>query len=370
MEANTEKRLPEKLFRPHILDLKPYEPIDPVEVLAARAGIRPEDVIKLDGNENPYGCSPRVQHALAEANSYHIYPDPLNRELRQLLQGYVGLGMEYIAVGSGSDELIDNVLRISLEPGDKVINCPPTFGMYPFSTHVCGGQTVTVPRRSDYAIDVEGIRSAVDGRTKVIFIASPNNPTGTLTSEGEVRQLLETGVLVVIDEAYYEFAGTSVASLVPANPNLIVLRTFSKWAGLAGLRVGYGIMSPAIADIIYRMKMPYNVTIAAQIAVRETFADMEYMRGRIEAIIAERERLFLKLKEQGTLEPIPSRANFILCRVLKGDAIQIKKRLGERGIFIRYFDQPAVRNMVRISVGKPEHTDAVIEALNAINTGR
>ncbi|MDD5094083.1 MAG: aminotransferase class I/II-fold pyridoxal phosphate-dependent enzyme [Dehalococcoidia bacterium] len=117
--------------------MKPYEPIDPVEVLAQRAGmIGPEKVIKLDGNENPYGCSPRVQRALAQTTSYHIYPDPLNREVRQILEGYVGVGKECLAVGSGSDDLIDNLLRITLEAGDKVINCPPTFGMYPFSTEV------------------------------------------------------------------------------------------------------------------------------------------------------------------------------------------------------------------------------------------
>lgn len=366
-EAITENKSVSQFIRKHLTELKPYEPIDPIEVLAQRAGIRVDQVIKLDGNENPYGCSPRVQKALGKTDSYHIYPDPLNRELRQLLEPYVGLGQEYISVGSGSDELIDNILRISLEPGDKVINCPPTFGMYPFSTHVCGGQTVTVPRKPDFSLDVKAILSAVDARTRVVFIASPNNPTGTLTAEKEIHQLLKANILVVVDEAYYEFSGVSVASLVPSHPNLIVLRTFSKWAGLAGLRVGYGIMAPEINEIIYRMKMPYNVTIAAQIAVRETFKDMDYMRGRIDAIIAERPRLFEKLKQQGILDPIPSRSNFILCRVLKGNAKEIKSGLEKKGIFIRYFDTPLLQNMIRISVGKPEHTDAVITALEAIS---
>ena len=325
-------------------------------------------MIKLDGNENPYGCSPRVLSALAEANSYHIYPDPLNREIRQLLEGYTGIGKEFIAVGSGSDELIDNILRITIDPGDKVINCPPTFGMYPFSTQVCGGETISVPRKPDYSIDVPAIESAIDARTKVIFITSPNNPTGNLTSQADILRILKTGALVVVDEAYYEFTGgVSAASLVSSHSNLIVLRTFSKWAGLAGLRVGYGIMSPELTEIIYRMKMPYNVTIAAQIAVRATFADMEYMRGTIDAIIAERGRLFRKLKAQGIVDPIPSRANFILCRVLKGNAKEIKLGLQKRGIFIRYFDKPMLQNMIRISVGKPEHTDALIEALSAVS---
>jgi histidinol-phosphate aminotransferase len=354
----------EKLIRRHLIALKPYDSIDPVEVLAERAGIPPEQVIKLDANENPYGCSPRVRHALGEANSYHIYPDPLSRELRRLLGEYTGLDPEYIAVGNGSDELIDLILRLTLEPGDRVINCSPTFGMYPFSTAVCGGEIVDVPRGPDYSIDVLAIKSAVDRRTRVVFIASPNNPTGNLTSEGDILQLLETGVLVVVDEAYYEFAGVSVAHLVPSHANLIVLRTFSKWAGLAGLRVGYGILSPQMNEVIHRMKLPCNVTIAAQIAARESLADMDYLQGRIKAILTERERLFQGLKVQGILDPIPSKGNFLLCRAVNGEALEIKQGMERRGIPIRYYDVPRLRDKLRISVGKPEHTDALLRALS------
>jgi histidinol-phosphate aminotransferase len=353
-----------ELIRHHLADLKPYESVEPVEVLAERAGIPPEQVIKLDANENPYGCSPRVQRALGEANSYHIYPDPLSRELRRLLGEYTGLDPEYIAVGSGSDELIDLILRLTLEPEDRVINSPPTFGMYPFSTAVCGGEIVDVPRGPDYSIDVPAIKSAVDRRTRIIFIASPNNPTGNLTSEGDILQLLETGVLVVVDEAYYEFAGVSVAHLVPSHANLVVLRTFSKWAGLAGLRVGYGILSPQINEVIHRMKLPYNVTIAAQIAARESLADMDYMQGRIKAILTERERLFQRLKMQGILDPIPSRGNFLLCRVVDGEALKIKQGLEKRGIIVRYYYVHGLGDKLRISIGRPEHSDALLTALS------
>ncbi|MDD5094082.1 MAG: aminotransferase class I/II-fold pyridoxal phosphate-dependent enzyme [Dehalococcoidia bacterium] len=220
-----------------------------------------------------------------------------------------------------------------------------------------------MPRREDYSIDVKAIKSAIDDRTKVVFVTSPNNPTGNLTPQTDIEALLKAGILVVVDEAYHEFAKESVVSLVRGNPNLVVLRTFSKWAGLAGLRVGYGVMSPELVDMIYRMKMPYNITIAAQIAVRETFRDMDYMQGRINAIIAERDRMFAKLKAQGILDPIESRSNFILCRVLKGQAREIKAGLERKGIFIRYFDKPMLQNMIRISVGRPEDTDAVIAAL-------
>ncbi len=353
----------ERLIRHHFSQLEPYEPIVPVEVLAQRAGIPLERVIKLDGNENPYGCSPRVQRALADYRLYHIYPDPLHRELRQPLAGYVGLGAEHIVVGSGSDEIIDLILRLCLEPGDKVINCPPTFGMYPFSTAVCGGQVVNVPRDANYEVDVDAVRSAIDQKAKVVFLTSPNNPSGNVIPEEDILEIVDSEILVVVDEAYYEFSGVSMASHVPRYHNLVVLRSFSKWAGLAGLRVGYGIFPRELAELMYRIKPPYNVNSAALVAAREALADIDYLRDEIDAIIRERERLFLKLSELGSLKPYPSRANFILCRVLEGDALKIKQSLEKKGIFIRHFNTPLLQNMLRISVGKPEHTDALIEAL-------
>jgi histidinol-phosphate aminotransferase len=355
-----------KLIRRHLSGIEPYKPIVPVEVLAQRLGIPAERLIKLDGNENLYGCSPQVQRALADYHLYYIYPDPLHFELREMLEGYTGLGREYIVVGSGSDELIDLILRLSLEPGDKVINCPPTFGMYPFSTEICGGKVVDAPRDSNFEVDVAAVNKAIDERTKVIFLNSPNNPTGNITPEKEVLELLDTGLLVVVDEAYYEFSGVSVAPLVPHYPNLVVLRSFSKWAGLAGLRVGYGIFPEGIAELMYKIKPPYNVNIAAQIAVKESLADINYLRDRIKDIISERERLFLRLGKLRFLKPYPSQANFILCSVLNGDAQGIKQVLEKRGIFIRYFDTPLLKNMLRISVGKPEHSDVLIQALSEI----
>ncbi|UCC59611.1 MAG: histidinol-phosphate transaminase [Dehalococcoidia bacterium] len=353
----------EGLIRGDLREITPYEPIAPLDVLSECSGVPVEELIKLDGNENPYGCSPRVHSALSKYLFYHIYPDPLHTELQAPLEKYVGVGREYIVAGSGSDELIDLVLRVFLEPGDKVINCVPTFGMYPFSTAVCGGVTVSVPRSDAYKVDITGVKSAVDDRTKVIFIASPNNPTGNVIPESDLMELMDTGAAIVIDEAYFEFSGKTFALLVTEYPNLIVLRSFSKWAGLGGLRAGYGILPLKIAEIIRRIKIPYNVNIAAMIAVRESLADIDYLRGNVTAIVNERERLSTRLKEQGVLTPLPSEANFILCGVARGDAREIKRELESKGIFIRYFDTPLLRNMLRISVGKPEHTDALIGAL-------
>ena len=356
----------EQLVRPKLKDMKTYAPIEPTDVLSQRIEIPAEKVIKLDGNENPYGCSSKVKRALANYAYYHLYPDPEQRELRKVLEEYVGLSSEYIIAGSGSDELIDLVLRLFLEPEDKVTNCPPTFGMYPFSTDVCGGKIVNILRRQDFSIDIAAIKKALDKRTKVIFIASPNNPSGNLTPESDVLELLDTGAIVVIDEAYSEFSGTTVAPLVPGYSNLIVLRTFSKWAGLAGLRIGYGIFPINIAEYLMKIKQPYNVNTAAQVAVLESLKDIDYLRSVIKAIVDERERLLIKLSELDWLKSYPSQANFILCSVLNGKAKTIHQRLQRKGIFVRYFDTPELNDCLRISVGKPEHTDTLIATLKEI----
>ena len=352
-----------KLIRPELLTMKSYTPIEPVEILGQRAQGK---VIKLDGNENPYGCSSKVYQDLANYPYYHIYPDPEQRKLRQALEEYTGLDDKHIVCGSGSDELIDLILRLFLKPGEEVINCPPTFGMYPFSTEVCGGKIVDVPRAEDFAIDITGIKRVVNEKTKVTFIASPNNPSGNLITEQEILELVNTGRIVAVDEAYFEFSNITMANLVPDYPNLIVLRTFSKWAGLAGLRIGYGIFPAEIATYLMKIKQPYNVNAAAQAAVLASLADIDYLRHNIAKIIVERERLFNKLRELEWLKPYPSKANFILCSILNGDAKEIWCQLRRKGIFVRYFDSPRLRNCLRISVGKPENTDALIEALKEV----
>ena len=356
----------ENLIRPELKAMKAYTPIEPTDVLSQRADIPEENVVKLDGNENPYGCSARVKQALADHAYYHFYPDPEQRELRKALGKYIGTSSEYILAGSGSDELIDLILRLFIEPGDKVIDCPPTFGMYTFSTNVCGGKVVSIPRKQDFSIDIAAIKKAIDKQTKVIFIASPNNPSGNAIPEQVILELLNSSTVVVIDEAYFEFSGVTAAPLVPKYPNMIVLRTFSKWAGLAGLRVGYGIIPINIVKHLTKIKQPYNVNTAAQVAALESLKDLDYLRGTIKAIINEREQLLTKLSQIDCLKVYPSQANFILCSVLNGKAKMIHEGLQRKGIFVRYFDTPQLKDCLRISVGKPEHTDALIATLKEI----
>ncbi len=353
----------ERLIRSDLATFGGYAASTSPETLEGKVEVPVESIIKLDANENPYGCSPRVSQALAAYSSFNIYPDDGQTRLRKLLEGYTGIDAKYIVAGSGSNQLIDLVLRLFINKGDEVINCVPTFGIYRFSTELCGGTLLEVPRDENFAVNVDAVKSAISKSTKIIFLVNPNNPTGTLIPQKDILEILDTGLPVLVDEAYYEFSGQTVAPLVSQYENLMVLRTFSKWAGLAGLRVGYGLFPPKIADYLLRIKIPYNVNVAALVAVEESLADIDYLMGMVKTIIAERERLFAELEKIEWLKPFPSQANFILCAVLKGEARELRQTLQDKGILVRYFDQPLLRNFIRISVGKPEHTDALIECL-------
>jgi histidinol-phosphate aminotransferase len=356
----------EKFIRSHLAGFDGYSAATAPETLAGKVEVPLENIIKLDANENPYGCSPRVLQALASYPHLNIYPDDGQQELRKLLAAYARVKAERIVASGGSNQLIDLIVRLFVDAGDEVINCVPTFDIYRFSTEIGGGKLINVSRDDKYAVDVGAVKAAVSPRTRLIFLANPNNPTGNLIPRQDILEIVATGLPVVVDEAYYEFSGETLVPLTGQYENLMVLRTFSKWAGLAGLRVGYGIFPLGIARFLMATKMPYNVNMAAIIAVRESFKDAEYLQDRVKAIITERSRLFAELKKVKWLRPFPSQANFIFCTVLKGSAGEFYKELQRKGILIRYFDKPLLRNGVRISVGKPEHTDALIKTLHEI----
>jgi histidinol-phosphate aminotransferase len=323
-------------------------------------------MIKIDANENPYGCSPRVNKALSKYPQFNIYPDDGQERLRKLISGYAGVDTKHIVCGNGSNQLIDLLIRLLVNPGDEIINCTPTFGIYSFSTKLCNGVLVDVPRDDAFNINIAKVKAAINPRTKLIFVTNPNNPTGNLTPEKDIIQLLKTGVPVVVDEAYYEFSRQTVVPLMSKHENLIILRTFSKWAGLAGLRVGYGLFPPQIADFILRIKIPYNVNAAAQIAVAESLQDIDYLMASVQKLVEERARLIDQLQKVNWLHVYPTDSNFILCRVKNMEAIDLHKKLQTKGILIRYFDQPRLKDCIRISVGKPEHTDALVKTLREI----
>ncbi|HEX7475067.1 MAG TPA: histidinol-phosphate transaminase [Dehalococcoidales bacterium] len=358
----------EKLVLIDMGRFSPYSAAKSPDVISRKTGIAEADIIKLDANENPYGCSPKVPQALVKYPYFNIYPDSNQTVLRDSLSEYVGLGPEYLVAGNGSDELIDLLLRLFVGPGDEVIINVPTFDMYRFCTEVCRGKPINVLRQKNFEVDVAAIKAAVTNKTRLIFVTSPNNPTGTIISRKDILELTKLGLPLVIDEAYYEFSGETVAALVPEYPNLMVLRTFSKWAGLAGLRIGYGIFPANIADILIRIKPPYSINMAANVAAQESIKDRGYLLGTVSRMMEERDRLMARLKQLEFLKPVPSRANFILCEVVKGDAKWFQDELEKRGILIRYYNTPLLRNYFRISVGKPEHTDKIIDALKYLST--
>ncbi len=357
---------PAEQIRPHIQQMPPYEPILPFEVLSAQLGLPEEQIIKLDANENPYGILPAVRQALAEMPYTHIYPDPESRALRQALADYHNVPLENLMAGAGADELIDLVLRLLIEPGDALINCPPTFGMYAFDGDLNRARVISVRRSADFEIDLPAIRRVVEEeQPKLIFLASPNNPDGGLLPPELVEQLLALPVLVVLDEAYIEFSppGASFLRQVPLHNNLVVLRTFSKWAGLAGLRVGYGAFPAGLIEHLWKIKQPYNVSVAASVAALTSLQNAAQLQEVGQRMIAERERLYYLLQSIPWLRPYPTHSNFILCQVLNRDARQLKQRLAQAGILVRYFDKPGLRDHIRISVGRPEHTDILINQL-------
>jgi histidinol-phosphate aminotransferase len=355
----------EKFLRPQFAGFSGYSASTSPDVLKGKLKVSTFDhLIKINANENPYGCSPRVIKALGECDHLSVYPDDGQLELRLLLSGYTNVPVACIVAGHGSNTLIDAIVRLFVGPGDEVINSVPTFDIYRFSTEICGGTVVNVGRDEDFNISTSKIKDAITEKTRLIFIATPNNPTGNVVPQHQLIELIETGLPVVVDEAYFEFSGETVMPLTKKYQNLIVLRSFSKWAGLAGLRIGYGVFPERIAAYMMATKVPHNVSVAAEIAVRESMADIYYLRSRVTSIVNERIRLFEKLEEIFWLKPYPSQANFIYFTISKGNAVDLYEKLQKQGILVRYFDNPLLKNGIRVSVGRPEHTDVLIKALN------
>ena len=288
----------------------------------------------------------------------------MQRAARNALADYTGIDAANIVLGSGSGELIDLLFRIFIDPDDSIVECDPTFGMYGFCAGVAGGRVLSVPRDERFEIDVRGVEDAIDSTTKIIFINSPNNPTGNPASDEQVRSLLETGRLVVVDEAYFEFCGDSFSGLIGEYENLVVLRTMSKWAGIAGLRVGYAFAHASVVDQVLKVKVPYNLSAAAEAAVVASLGDADALMERVQRIIDERERMFSLLESMPGLTPWRSRGNFILCQMADGRAQGVFEGLARRGIFVRLPGSERLNDCFRVSVGTPEQTEAFVAALS------
>lgn len=371
----------EDLISPHLRQMKPYTPIMPYEVLSQRLGIPRDQLVKLDANENPYGPSLRALQALASADTLHIYPDPDQTALRAAIASYIGVGPEHILCGAGVDEVIDLVGRAFVQPGDTLIDLPPTFGMYRFEADITNARYVSIPRKSDFSLDINAICSRVldEPQAKLLFVANPNNPDGSLISDAVLQQLLALPLIVILDEAYIDFsAQTSRVTWVQQSDNLIVLRTFSKLAGLAGLRVGYGVFPLRIIKHLWKVKQPYTPNVAGSLAAIAALEDREYLQHIVGLLIAERERMARALGSFRWLSPYPSAANFVLCQINEpalsqlnthvASTLELKRWLEQRGILVRHFDKDGLRDCIRVSVGRPSDTDKLVEALRMLSS--
>jgi len=358
--------------RTAIANIAAYSGPDDPEYLAKRLGRPVDSIIKLDANENPYGASPLVQEMLSTYSGYSVYPDAEQRSARAALAEYAGVPADSLILGNGADELIDLLMRTYLDPGDELVDFPPSFAMYAFNAQLQDARVVAVPRNDDFSIDVDAALAAITDRTKLILLTSPNNPTGTVMPTADVRRILDTGYLVVLDEAYFEFANAdgqgfeSMIGEVANYSNLVVLRTFSKWAGLAGLRIGYGVFPAEVSEHVWKLKPPFNVNVAALVAMRAALEDRAHLLGTVQKIVAERDRLLAELPETGLLRPYPTRSNFVLCEIDGMDGRTLTNRLADEGILVRYYNTPRLKNCVRISVGRPEQNDIVLGVLREI----
>ena len=358
--------------RPELESMSAYLPGESLAAFSARTAIPVQRIIKLNSNESPYGPVPSVIEALGDCKNYNHYPDSDAITLRAALSNYTGLEGSHIVLSHGSNELINLLWHIFLSVGDTILCCPPTFSLYTTVTSFCGASVIEVPRTSDFEIDVKGILAALTPTTKLIVICSPNNPTGNPITKAEVLTLLESGRIVVLDEAYVEFSQhpKGFAHLVPHHRNLVVLRSFSKWAGLAGLRIGYGLFPEWIAKYMLQAQCPFEVNLAGHIAAIETLAHLDQVFANVQRITKERERLFDMLKSQSFLTPFPSQGNYILARLdeLEITIEHLRNTVEEYGILLRYFKQPSMHNFLRVTVGLPEHTDLLAHVLAKVRS--
>lgn len=354
---------------PHILALTAYEPGKPEDELRRELGI--EDIVKLASNENPYGPSPRAVAAISgEALKLHRYPDPRGHELREALAAHHDIASTHIALGNGSNELIDLICRVVTSRGEHSVFGHPSFPCYRIGSVAQELEFTAVPLREHLHWNVNDLLDAVTPETKLLFVSNPNNPTGAYLAETELERLLRRvpeHVLVVIDEAYVEYADADdfvpALELLGARERLAVLRTFSKAYGLAALRVGYVVGPPELAHDLNRLRAPFNVGTAGQVAARAALDDQAHLHSAVQATVQSRRRLTAALEDAG-VRVAPSQANFVLVDVARpGRAVY--EALLQHGVIVRAM-APPLEEWIRVTVGLPDENERFLAALDRV----
>ena len=361
----------------HILSIKTYVPGKPIEELEREYGI--SDSVKLASNENPLGPSPLAVRAIQDAlTRLNRYPDGAAFDLINAIAGHlikakavknslVNIGPENIVVGNGSDDIIGLLALTMLQPGDEVILPQPSFLMYEISTLTAGAKPVFSQLKS-FSIDLEDILTKVNNKTRLIYICNPNNPTGTALSQLEFEKFitaLPAGIVVVVDEAYIEFTRSENCldslSFLESDCPIVILRTFSKAYGLAGLRVGYGIMPVNLAQLLNRVRQPFNVNLLAQAGAVAALRDEPFLAKTIKMVHEGLDYLYKEL-EKLKIDYFPTESNFLMIDI-KRDANQFFEEMLRQGVIIRSMASYGYPNYIRITVGLPEENEKFIQAL-------
>ncbi|MEA2086478.1 MAG: histidinol-phosphate transaminase [Candidatus Caldatribacteriota bacterium] len=354
-----------KYYRDSLRELKPY---DPHEVPYK---------IKLNANENPYSLPEEIiEEILRKAKNleYSHYPNANSEKLSEIVSSFWGLNRDNIVIGNGSDELIDYLIKAFSEKGRRLITTAPSFAMYKIYSIVNGANFVQIPlSQSDFSLNVDKIlEEAKKEDSSVVFIAYPNAPTGNYFAEEKIIKIIEeSGCLIVVDEAYFEFGEKTFVPLISRYNNLVILRTFSKAYSLAGLRVGYLLSNPEIINEVRKVKSPFNVNTFSQLAAQVVFENKEILKDSIKKIVEEREKLINRINELPPFKAHPSRTNFVLVEVgSKENTDLVYNGLLEQGILVQTVSDPVFstsRYFLRITVGNREENDILLEKLENIS---
>ena len=359
----------------HVRAIAPYVGGKPISEVAREFGLDESKIVKLASNENPLGMPESAKKAMAKAaEDLGRYPDSNGFDLKNALAKKLNVPFEWITLGNGSNDILELTARAVAQEGDEVVFSKHAFAVYPLATQAVGGKAVEVPATKDYGHDLPAMLKAITPKTRLVFVANPNNPTGTFLPAKEIETFLEqvpSNVVVVIDEAFNEFLTPEqqydAIAWVRKYPNVIVSRSFSKAYGLAGLRIGYGVAQNNITDLLNRIRQPFNVNSLAQAAAIAALADVEFLKKCYELNRAGYAQLTAAFEQMG-LRYLPSSGNFVLVKV--GDDVnagaKVNLELLKAGVIVRPVGNYGLPEWLRISIGLPEENQAFIEALKKI----
>ena len=361
----------------HIAAIAPYQAGKPIEELAREFGLDPARIVKLASNENPLGMPESARLAIVEATAtLGRYPDPAGFDLKQALSKRWSIPQDWLTLGNGSNDILELVASALLEPASSVVYSQHAFVVYRLATQARGARHQVVPAKN-YGHDLPAMLEAIDDTTRIVFIANPNNPTGTYLPNAELESFLAqvfarhgTRVTVVLDEAYNEFLEPELridsVGLVKRYANLLVSRSFSKAYGLAGLRVGYAMAQPMLTDLLNRVRQPFNVNSLAQAAAIAALHDAEFLKKSFVMNREGKAQLQQAFAQMG-LTYVPSYANFVLVKV--GEAARINLELLKRGVIVRPVAGDGLPEWLRVSIGLPQENQTFLDALKAILEG-